>query len=82
MYYHGDKERRIKDDTEKGEGVKRGERENIHNFIWKANNKVGPEMTNFVCFLFFLSLLVMILGRVFTDFVSGLCLQVLELLPL
>ena len=33
LYYHGDKERRIKDDTEKGEGVKRGERENIHNFI-------------------------------------------------
>ena len=48
------RERRIKDGTEKGEGEKRGERENIHNFIWKANNKVGSEITNFVSFLVFL----------------------------
>ena len=59
------RERRIKDGTEKGEGGKEG-KENIHNFLWKANNKVGPEMTN-APYLFW-SLLVMILGRVFTDF--------------
>ena len=59
------RERRIKDGTEKGEGSKEG-KENILNFLWKANNKVGPEMTN-APYLFW-SLLAMILGRVFTDF--------------